>query len=149
MEDMACLLEIGFQLLNGKRREFSQAIEMLTARNSRRGRTTVVYEDRDDPYHVLWVEEWSEREMLERHLETDRFKTLMGALRTLAVVQDVRIVDLGLTEHSGRLPGYRPRQLEGKKINEGLEDESESPQILRKNATEAIVDRQREGRKKT
>jgi quinol monooxygenase YgiN len=131
---MACLLEISFQLLPGKRREFSQSITMLTGGEAKGGRTSVVYEDRDDPNHLLWVEEWAERGMLERHLETDVFKTLIGALRTLAAVQDVRIVDLGLTQRSGQLPGYRPRQLEGRRISDGPEDEAqgESPRDLLK-----------------
>lgn len=53
--------------------------------------TSVVYEDRDDPDHLLWVEEWVERGMLERRIETDVFKTLIGALRTLATLEDCRL----------------------------------------------------------
>lgn len=123
---MAHLLEISFQLLPGKRREFSQSMTMLTGSEGKGGMTGAVYEDRDDPDHLLWVEEWADRSILERHLDTDAFKTLMGALRTLAVVLDCRIVDLGSEQSSEQIPGYRPRQLKGTRISDGPEDKGET-----------------------
>jgi quinol monooxygenase YgiN len=113
---MTCLLEISFRLLPAKRREFAQSLLMLTGSKDKRGSSSVVYEERDDLDHLLWVEEWADRSLLEQHLETDVFKTLMGALRTLATVEDCRIVDLGSSLHSGHVPGYKPRQLEGRRI---------------------------------
>jgi hypothetical protein len=79
----------------------------------------VVYEERDDLDHLLWMEEWTDRSKLEKHLETDVFKTLIGALRTLATVEDCRIVDLRSAQRSGRLPSYEPCQVEGQRISHG------------------------------
>ena len=76
----------------------------------------MVYDERDDPDHFLWVEEWTERALLEEHLKTDLFKTLMGGLRALARIEDCRIVDLGSKQPSDDLPSYKPRYLEGRTI---------------------------------
>jgi len=114
---MACLLEISFQLLRGKRKEFSQSMTMFSDGKDQGDNTGIVYEDRDDPDHLLWVQEWAERVMLERHLETDQFKTLMGALRTLAAVHDIRIVELGLGQRSTQLTDNRPRELKGRRMS--------------------------------
>lgn len=122
LDEMACLLEISFTLLRAKHREFWQSVTMLTGGEGDRGGSPTVYSNRDDPDSLLWVEEWADRSILERYLETDAFKTLMGALRTLAVVQDCRIVDLGFEQRSDQIPGYRPRQLEGRRISDGPED---------------------------
>ena len=116
---MTCLLEISFRLLPGKRREFSQSLSMLTGAEGKDRPSPVVYEERGDLDHLLWVEEWADRSMLEQHLETEVFKTLMGALRTLATVEDCRIVDLNSDQHPGQVPGYKPRHLEGRKIPNG------------------------------
>jgi quinol monooxygenase YgiN len=117
--EMKCLLEISFHLLPGKRREFSQCLTMLTGSKGMGRGSTVLYEERNDLDHLLWMEEWADRSMLERHLETDVFKTLMGALRTLAKVEDCRIVDLNSGQQSGQVPGYKPRQVEGQRIPDG------------------------------
>ena len=111
-----CLLEISFRLLPGKHREFSQSLVMLMRAEGEGHRKTLVYDERDEPDHLLWVEEWTDRAMLERHLETGLFKTLMGGLRALATVDDCRIVDLGSKQPLGEVLARKPRYLEGRTI---------------------------------
>ena len=111
-----CLLEISFRLLPGKHREFSQSLGMLTSSEGTGHRKTMVYDERDEPDHLLWVEEWTDKLLLERHLETDLFKTLMGGLRALASIEDCRIVDLGSNQPFGEVTGYKPRYLDGRTI---------------------------------
>ena len=87
-----CLLEIEFSLLPQKRREFAQSLELLTGSGQGFVRRSV-YVDRDEPERVLWVEEWSSREMLEAHMETPAFRALIGGLKVLGNVLDCRVID--------------------------------------------------------
>jgi quinol monooxygenase YgiN len=95
-----CLLEIEFTLLPQKRREFAQSLEFLTGSEQGLIRRSV-YVDRDEPERVLWVEEWSNLETLEGHLETAAFRALVGGLRVLGNVLDCRLVDFGSDRGTG------------------------------------------------
>lgn len=112
-----CLLEIEFTLLPQKRREFAQSLEFLTGSEQGLIRRSV-YVDRDEPERVLWVEEWSNLETLEGHLETAGFRALVGGLRVLGNVLDCRLVDLGSDIGRGADCHRSPRYLRGKIIPE-------------------------------
>jgi quinol monooxygenase YgiN len=112
-----CLLEIEFTLLPQKRREFAQSLELLSGLGRGLIRRSI-YLDRDEPDRVLWVEEWSNRQALESHLETGSFRALVGGLRVLGNVHDCRLVDFSsnvTTVSEGR---QFPRYLRGKLISE-------------------------------
>ncbi len=109
-----CLLEIEFVLSAQKRREFAQSLDLLTGTGLGFVRRSV-YIERDEPERILWVEEWTTRQMLETHLETATFKALVGGLRILGNVIDCRLVDLASGDGDAR---HVPRYLRGKLISQ-------------------------------
>ena len=106
-----CLLEIDYHLRAEKRREFTQSASSLIQCEGEGHVRTVVYEDRDEPDHILWVEEWTGRDVLERYLSTDAFLALLGGLRALGTVLDCRVIELSAATHA--TSGTLPRRLEG------------------------------------
>ena len=114
-----CLLEISFRLLPGKRQEFIQSLPILTESGKNGIRKAVFYEEQEDPDHLFMAQEWIDLASLERYLKTDLFKTLMGGLRTLATLEDCRIVDLDPAQHSGQVSGYEIRHVQGRNIVNG------------------------------
>ena len=111
----ACLLEIEFTLLPQKRREFAQSLEFMSGSWQGMIRRSI-YIDRDEPERVLWVEEWSHREMLETHLETPAFRALVGGLRILGNVIDCRLIDFSSDMAGAKEHLRSPRYLRGKII---------------------------------
>ena len=101
-----CLLEIDYHLRAEKRREFTQSASSLIQCEGEGHLRTVIYEDRDEPDHILWVEEWMHRDQLDRYLSTDGFLALLGGLKALGTVLDCRVIDLSgpQTGTSGTFP---------------------------------------------
>jgi quinol monooxygenase YgiN len=91
----ACRLEIEFILKPGKRREFSRSCEDLQGHEGDGHIRTTVYEDRDEPGHMLWVADWTSRGALEGYMRTDKFGVLVGGLRVLSVLENCRVVVSG------------------------------------------------------
>jgi len=88
-----CLLEIEFALKPGKRREFNRSLEDLRSQEGHGHIRTTVYEDREEPGHMIWVADWACRQALDDYLSSDAFGVLMGGLKVLGVVTECRIVD--------------------------------------------------------
>jgi len=102
-----CLLEIELTLKPGKRREFNRSIEDLRSHEGHGHIRTTVYEDREEPGHMIWVADWANRQALNEYLRSDAFGVLLGGLRVLGVVTECRVVD----ESGSPAPGEGARAL--------------------------------------
>ena len=107
-----CHLEIEFTLKPGKRREFGRTLEDHQSQKRSGHIRTVVYEDRDEPGHMLWVADWVDRECLEDYMRSDDFVVLVGGLIVLSTVSYCRLIDPDrVVEHPGKNPpGRKIRQ---------------------------------------
>lgn len=88
-----CSLEIEFTLKPGKRREFTRSFEHQICDEGEGHIKTTVYEDREEPGHMIWIASWASREALERYMRTDEFGVLIGGLRILSSLTNCRLVD--------------------------------------------------------
>jgi quinol monooxygenase YgiN len=88
-----CCLEIEFSLKPGKRREFTCSLEDMLCHEREGHIKTTVYEDRDEPGHMMWVADWANRKALEEYLRGEEFGVLIGGLRVLCVQANCRLVD--------------------------------------------------------
>lgn len=57
-----------------------------------------VYQDAISPTHLLLVEQWSDKEAMNSHLCSDRFRALIGAVKVLGKLMDVRISETTVIE---------------------------------------------------
>jgi len=88
-----CCLEIEFTLKPGKRREFSRSSEDLLRHEGEGHVRTTVYEDREEPGHMIWIAEWASRRAVEEYMHGQGFAVLLGALRVLSTQASCRLVD--------------------------------------------------------
>lgn len=95
-------LEILISMERGKRNEFLQAFESLT--RPQEGEVAcldqALFEQVGWGSHMLWTERWKTRALLERRMESERFRTLLAAADVLGTVEDLR-----LTEYGPPVPG--------------------------------------------
>jgi quinol monooxygenase YgiN len=92
--DMAagCCLEIEFTLKPGKRREFSRSFEDLLCHEGEGHIKTTVYEDREEPGHMIWVADWTNRDTIEAYMRSEEFGVLIGGLRVLSTHTSCRLI---------------------------------------------------------
>jgi quinol monooxygenase YgiN len=57
-----------------------------------------VYEDAISPTHLLLVEEWLDTAAMNSYLNTERFRALIGAVKVLGELVDVRISETKVVE---------------------------------------------------
>jgi quinol monooxygenase YgiN len=88
-----CCLEIEFRLKPGKRREFARSFEDLICHEGEGHIKTTVYEDREEPGHMMWVATWISRKTLEDYLRGEQFGVLIGGLRVLSTESNCRLVN--------------------------------------------------------
>ena len=82
-------MQVGIEMLSKippeNRREFIQSFKVLPQYND--GRDNCVFhmllEDVSDMNCFLWVEHWVDKQALEKYLQSDRFKTILGAIDAL------------------------------------------------------------------
>lgn len=89
---VTCILEIEFTLKDGKRREFNRSIEDVRGIEGDGHVRTSIFEDREEPGHILWASYWSDRGKLENYLRSESLGVLFGALRVLAIMERCRLV---------------------------------------------------------
>jgi quinol monooxygenase YgiN len=77
------VIEITFRLNPDKRLEFEQSSEDLICCEGPGHVKTKVLEPTGHARLVVWTSEWSDRDKLNAYLDGERFKVLMGGLRTL------------------------------------------------------------------
>lgn len=89
-------LEITVRVKPDKRQEFMQAFELLTRRESQPSGclTQSLFQKVGEPNVFLWFECWSASELLEVYMQTDRFRTLLGAIRVLGALEELWRVDI-------------------------------------------------------
>jgi quinol monooxygenase YgiN len=107
------LLEIDCQLRSENRREFTLSSMSLMQHTGEGHRRTVIYQDRDQPDHVLWVEEWNDAESVNKYLASEGFLALQGALKTLGSISACRVVEMGDSESISRDAARRPARTKG------------------------------------
>lgn len=52
-----------------------------------------VYEEALSPNNLLLIEQWSERAATHSYLSSDRFRSLIGAVKVLGTLVDIRIFE--------------------------------------------------------
>jgi len=104
------LLEIHFRVKREKRRELTQSLESLRAVRPPGQLLTSVYEDTSGSDQYIWVEEWSDDQMLEGYLVSNGFRAVLGGLRALGSVVDYRIVELNDSATT------EPRRTKGRRL---------------------------------
>ena len=79
------LMIIRMRVLSGKYKELSQTIELLIGfiRTERGCRRCDVWRSMENENQLFLLEEWDTREDLSRHLNSERFKVLRGAMDLL------------------------------------------------------------------
>ena len=87
-------LETTLRIPENKRDEFLQTVApSAPAESAAVGGTAEFFLSLSDPGLILWIERWPTRDALIERLETNAFRVLMGAAKTLGRVLDIRIVD--------------------------------------------------------
>lgn len=87
-------VEIRIDIVPEKRREFLLTVEDLLAQQPTAAsgcRDCRFFEQHDVPNQFLWQEDWNDRETLEARIESNGFRTLLGALRVLGRTHDLRL----------------------------------------------------------
>jgi quinol monooxygenase YgiN len=111
-------LEIECRIRPGKQREFQLSIAGLLQSRERASMRALVYEEQDDPGHILCVEEWADQAQLEAYLKTDDFLALLGACHVLGEVLDCRVVELAAPQ-ALQTPDRRVAQSKGWRVQAG------------------------------
>jgi quinol monooxygenase YgiN len=89
-------LEIMVRVTPEKRQEFLQTFKLLS-RADRRDSACLghrLFEKVSEPNRFLWVEHWTNSKTVEAYLQTDRFRTLLGAMDVLGNLEHLRLVRL-------------------------------------------------------
>jgi quinol monooxygenase YgiN len=88
-------LEILVRVAKEKRQEFLQTCEFLAQAKDRIGACVgqTLFEGVGDTNRFLFVEQWTDSDLLESYLASDRFRTLLGAIEVLGKLEDLRIVE--------------------------------------------------------
>lgn len=106
-------LELEVRASENARTELLQTLDGLRREHEAEGSCTAceVFERVDHRNHFLWLERWRTREDLERHLGTDRFRVLLGAIQVLGELGGARWMTEGepLRDIGLNLRGQRPQ----------------------------------------
>jgi quinol monooxygenase YgiN len=88
-------LEIRILLSKGKRREFLHTFDLLSKPiNQANGCDGVfLFENTSEENRFLWVEHWADVKALNKHLESDLFHTLLGAVDVLGKHEKLYMVE--------------------------------------------------------
>jgi quinol monooxygenase YgiN len=97
----SCCLEIEFTLKPGKRREFTRSFEDMMCHEGEGHVKTTVFEDREEPGHMIWVADWANRDSVEAYIRSEKFGVLIGGLRVLSTNTSCRLIS-GAPPRAGR-----------------------------------------------
>ncbi|MBI4889530.1 MAG: antibiotic biosynthesis monooxygenase [Acidobacteria bacterium] len=87
-----CSVVIEFTLKPGKRREFSRAFEDLIGHQRDGHIRTAVFEDREEPGHMVWIADWNDSATAAEYLRSEQFGILLGAVRVLSSDASCRLI---------------------------------------------------------
>jgi quinol monooxygenase YgiN len=82
-------MQVGIEVLSKisseNRREFIQSYKVLPQLEGSSDTRffNMLFEDVEEMNRFLWVEHWHNKNAMEEYLQSDRFKTIMGAIETL------------------------------------------------------------------
>ena len=82
-------MQVGIEVLSKipaeNRREFIQSFKVLPQFKGCMENCVYhkLFEDVGEMNHFLWVEHWADPKSLEQYLQSDRFKTILGAVEAL------------------------------------------------------------------
>ena len=77
-----------------KRQEFIQSFKILPHFEGCKNNCIFyrLFEDIGEVNRFLWVEHWSDKSVMEKYLQSDRFKTIQGAVDTMGeLIRFIRI----------------------------------------------------------
>jgi quinol monooxygenase YgiN len=88
-------IEIVSRIDPDKRFEFLQAFDLLAHQEDREASCVLraLFEEVKDPNRFLWVEHWTSVEELEGYLQTQHFRSLVGAICVLGSMVEVRMIE--------------------------------------------------------
>ena len=68
-----------------KRQEFIQSFKVLPQFEGYKENCIFckLFEDVGELNHFMWIEHWTDESALEKYLQSDRFKTILGAVETM------------------------------------------------------------------
>jgi quinol monooxygenase YgiN len=89
-------LEILAKIQPKKRYEFLQTFELMTQSNhkARNCIRQTLFEKSNEPNSFLWIEEWKNNESLESYRQTEKFRSLLGAIDVLGSLVKIRTFTL-------------------------------------------------------
>jgi quinol monooxygenase YgiN len=92
---MTCMTVIA-KIKPEKRNEFLDAMRSLQKERLAEPGISIsqVYEDWEDPYRFVLMDEWETEDDMQRFLGKESFSVLMGALRTLGAEVEVKLTRL-------------------------------------------------------
>jgi quinol monooxygenase YgiN len=92
-------LEIQILLEKDNRKEFLQAIELLSESQSKIDTCIeqTLFLNSGDDNHFLWLERWADLNALEDYLISDQFRSLQGAIEVLGNLENMHIVEFKAT----------------------------------------------------
>jgi len=82
-------MQVGIQVLSKippeKRQEFIQSFKVLPQFEGYKDNCIFykLFEDVEELNHFIWIEHWTSESALEKYLQSDRLKTIIGAIETL------------------------------------------------------------------
>ncbi len=89
-------LEILVKIQPEKRFEFIQAFGLMTQSNHKASGCIeqTMFEKSNEPNVFLWIEEWKNSESLTSYRQTERFRSLLGAIDVLGSLLKIRTFSL-------------------------------------------------------
>ena len=93
-------LEIIFQVLPHKQKEFSQTINNLCDPDlfRKKGEYPVIYRAPDDENIYCYLVEWNSKKDLDAHMNSEQFEMLVGAMKVLGEIQVAQIHEINRTQ---------------------------------------------------
>jgi len=88
-------LEIRVQLTPDKRREFLQAFDLFSGQSASDDTCLNIklFEDVAGHNQFLWIEHWRDAKALDIHVQSDQFRSLLGAIDVLGELESLRMVE--------------------------------------------------------
>jgi len=93
-------MQVGIQMLSEippeKRQEFIQSFKVLPQFEESNDNCVfhMLFEDVGQLNRFMWVEHWRNENAMEEYLQSDRFKTILGAVETLGELIHFNMVQL-------------------------------------------------------
>lgn len=86
-------LQLQLSTSQENRRELVQALVAFRSRVAEEEGTCEIFEDLTRPNGFLWLQWWPSREQLDEHLQSGKFRLLLGAIEVLGNLEDAWIVE--------------------------------------------------------